>query len=120
VVRDDDLVREILLKIEASQESPLTIDGLGINDWDSKAVGYHLQLLHEAGLIVANFAYADNVVYSALIERLTWDGHEFLNAIRSDTVWAKTKSKITETVGTASIEVVKAVASAVALKALGL
>ena len=120
MVRDNDLVRDILLKIEAAQKSPLVIDDLGITDYDREAIGYHLQLLEEVGYIVANFAYGDNVVQEALIDRLTWDGHEFLDTIRSDSVWAQTKSTVAATVGSASIEVIKAVATAVALRMLGL
>lgn len=120
MIRDDELVREILLRVEASQESPLTIDGLGITDYDRAEIGYHLQLLEEAGYIVAGFAYGDNVVQEALVDRLTWDGHEFLDAIRNETVWAETKSTVAAAVGSASLEVVKAVATAVSLKMMGL
>jgi len=120
MTRDNDLVREILQRIEASQESPLTIDRLGITSHDRVAIGYHLQLLEEAGYVVANFAYGDDAVQEAVVDRLTWAGHEFLDAIRSDTVWAKTKSTIAATVGTASLEVVKAAATAIAMKMMGL
>ncbi len=39
---------------------------------------------------------------------LTWGGHDFLDAIRNDDVWSKTKSTVQEKVGSATFEVVKA------------
>lgn len=52
--------------------------------------------------------------------RLSWPGHEFLNAVRDDTVWVKTKEKIASTVGTASVSVLSQVAGAIARGLLGL
>lgn len=42
---------------------------------------------------------------------MTWDGHEFLDKIREDTVWNKTKDLIKEKGLPMALEVVKNVAT---------
>ena len=51
---------------------------------------------------------------------MTWSGHDMLDAFGNDTVWAKTKTKVSSTVGTASLEIVKAVAEGVTKSMLGI
>ncbi len=43
-------------------------------------------------------------------QRLTWEGHEFLDTVRSDTVWKKTKKVFTEQGISMTFELVKTVA----------
>jgi len=40
-------------------------------------------------------------------KRLTWAGHEFIEAARNDTVWHKTKTLVKEKTGTLTLEVLK-------------
>lgn len=119
VKRDNDLVRDILLRVE-SADGPVELSDLGIDAYAPQEVAYHVELLNEAGYLEAVFAFGDGVTQDAFISRLTWSGHEFLDAVRDDSTWSRTKSTITDAVGSASLEVVKAVATAVALKSLGL
>ena len=46
--------------------------------------------------------------------RLTWQGHEFLDAIRSDAVWQKTKKSFLSQGISMTFDLVKSVASDVA------
>lgn len=92
--RDMDLVRKILLKIEESPEysfiSPFNIEG-----YNEDQISYHIELLDEAGLIKAKeLSTMGN--YSWIPDRLTWEGHEFLEASRDDTRWEKAKKTIIE------------------------
>ncbi|WP_256675456.1 DUF2513 domain-containing protein [Pseudomonas sp. GXM4] len=50
---DKDLVREILLAIEASDKTPDSWINLAIESHSKDEASYHVMLLHEAGLIVA-------------------------------------------------------------------
>ena len=52
-------------------------------------------------------------------QRLTWEGHEFLDSIRSDTVWTKTKKRFTEKGIDMSFDLVKSVAQVMVKAALG-
>ena len=55
-----------------------------------------------------------------LVSRLTWEGHEYLDSVRDPKVWAKVTGKLKEVGGTASIDIVKALAIGFAKEKLGL
>ena len=85
--RDLDLVRKILLDIEAPAAGSghagwARASGEG-NGSEPEALHYHVQLLHDAGLIVAD----ELVPGQWWPERITWEGHEFLDLARDDARW---------------------------------
>jgi len=49
----------------------------------------------------------------AVVAVLTWEEHEFLHAIRSDTVWSKTKQAILDHGGSVSVAMMQQLAQAV-------
>lgn len=108
--RDFDIIRQLLLDIEQSSE----LVSYSYKE-DGEEIIYHLKLLDQAGFIRGS---GDKDGYSVM--RLTWEGHDFLDAIRSDTVWNRTKEKVSKTVGSASLEIIKAVAQGVSKSMLGL
>ena len=55
-----------------------------------------------------------------MIRRLMNPGHDMLAAIRDDTVWNRTKTKVNSTVGSASLEIMKGVAEGITKGLLGL
>jgi len=112
--RDMDLVRAILL---ATEEAPPGRPVTGIDGYDELDYAYNAGLMEQAGLVEAAVVRASGAgPVAARINSLTWGGHDFLDAVRSDSIWAKTKTRVAETVGTASFEVVKAIAVSIALK----
>lgn len=103
--RDMDLIREVLLKVEE-----LPFDGgfheITVEGRTDDEVTYHVMLLHEAGFIEAQ----DLTTLSGICwkpKRLTYSGHEFLDAARSDTVWQKAKAWTQKTTGTLTLEGLK-------------
>ena len=90
--RDMDLVRKILLTIEEEPHghapSELMIDG-----YTEEQVGYHALLMIEGGLAVGEedttFGQSSP---SAVIMRLTWKGHEFIEASRNPAMWDRAKA----------------------------
>ena len=91
--RDMDLIRKLLLKIESSETS--YVDDFTIPDYSQAETDYHVELLISAGLVNSNIhdRTADGR-FHAVADGLSWEGHDFLDAIRSDSVWDKTKSFI--------------------------
>jgi len=90
---DKDLVREILLAVEASTNSPEEGLTLTLEDRTSRDISYHVMLLHEAGLLIghdASFMEDTFPVWKA--KRLTYQGHEFLDTVRDGEVWRRTKA----------------------------
>lgn len=111
--RDMELIRKILFKIEADYVSTalinLTIDGYDFND-----ITYQCKLLYDAGLIDQYTArYCDDTIYVFTVGALTWEGHDFLDKIRQDTIWNKTKETITKKGVPMIIDVIKDVATGI-------
>ena len=113
-----ELVRKILLAIEASPEPELPSQPV-IKGWSDKQVNYHLQLLQEAGYIDAITSRGDNMIDFDLI-RLLWPGYDFLDAARDETVWNKAKETVGSKIASVSLDVLKDVLAAVARQMLGL
>ena len=88
---DKDLVREILLAVEASEEDPLGWIQVDLEGREALEISYHVMLLHEAGLIVGqDLSTYDGLEW--LPKRLTYKGHEFLDTVRDGEVWRRTKA----------------------------
>lgn len=85
---DMDLVRDLLLQIEGLKPYQ---EILQINT-DNLIEAEHLELLIESGLCKGNINYLSNSIPMGHINRLTWEGHQFLETIRDDKVWRNTKS----------------------------
>lgn len=104
--RDMDLVRDILRQVE---EEPYTMNPVKLTfaDRPENEIAYHVLLLDEAGLLEAmDFSSMDGPAWKPV--RLTWEGHEFLEASRDDTRWEKAKAMMQEKAGGMSFEVIKA------------
>ena len=110
--RDIDLVRKLLLYVE-DKTGTNTLDSttLSVQGHDRLEVGYHIRLLADAGLLnyIDGSAMGDDVP-NYLIEGLTWRGHDFVDSIRDNTVWKRTKEAL-KPVGAVSIEVIASVAT---------
>ena len=89
--RDMELIRKLLFAMEDNPRQ-LVVDG-----YDKEVVKYHALLLIEAGLLdgkVSDTLANTSVVPSNIfVNRLTWDGHEFLDNIRKDEIWNTIKSE---------------------------
>ena len=87
--RDMELVRSILFALESSQQNA------AFEGYDDDTVKYHKALVIEAGLADGSSLKSGTgnreVPAAVMLTRLTWSGHEFLDTVRSDTVWVNTK-----------------------------
>jgi len=103
--RDMDLVRSILLELEKS-ESYAGFADIAIEGYSPDDISYHVLLLHEAGLIEAlDLSGGDRPLWIPV--RLTWDGHEFLEASRDNARWKTAKRILAEKGGGLIFEVLK-------------
>ena len=94
--KDMDLVREILIEIEKQYVST-AIYNLKIEGYDVSTIAYHCKLLYEAGLISSyNVSYTSNEIYSFSVGSLTWEGNDYLDKVRDNSVWTKTKDAIAQ------------------------
>lgn len=102
--RDLDLARKILFQIEEHD----WLDA--VEGYSKKEIAYHLSLLEEAGLLTQEI-YSNLYLNDSMLEgnRITWAGHEFLDASRNTSIWEKTKKIALEKTGAMSFEVIKSV-----------
>jgi hypothetical protein len=123
VQRDMDLIRDLLLGIEADSRLDGTNwitpdeheDTFGVIPAHSAdEVAYHLVLLIEAGYVDGK-----TTMDMPIISRLTWQGHEFLDNIRDKNIWHATKERVKGLPGVA-LKIVAAIAEAEVKKRLGL
>jgi len=114
--RDMDLARELLLRIEANDGDPRLLD-LGVNGFEPQVIQEHLHLLKEAGLIEAMESHTRGGD-SYYPTRLTWEGHNFMDAARDETLWKKTRQTISQKFQSVSFDVLKAVLSEIAKNSL--
>ncbi len=91
--RNPDLIRSILLKVEQSKDS-LRINDFSFDGFSPDEVKYHLNLLIEAGYLIGKVQYADDHIFFVHVSRLTWKGHDFVEASRSESIWKKAKEKM--------------------------
>ena len=107
--RDMDLIREILLQVEA-RPTATSIDLVEVPGHEQETISYHVKLLHDAGYLEAydlrtmgpdGFKYAPSALTDA--------GHDFLDAAKNDTIWSKAKAKLEEVGGAAPLDVFKGV-----------
>jgi hypothetical protein len=129
--RDWDLIREQLLAIEEDRDFRTQVVGSVANEpeWEdgqteadylaaradyearSERVFGHLRLLIESGYIdglTVERGLSGEYYYAVFKPRLTMAGHDFLETIRSKTLWEKIKSTATEKSLELSIDVIKA------------
>jgi hypothetical protein len=110
MTRDFDLIRKILLMVE--QVGPGEVIQLPeimekLPGYQMGTIAYHIDLLSKAGLIEGEtHGYP---VAAAVIQNLSWAGHDFLAAARSDTIWNKTMAHLAKAGVSGTVEIVKAV-----------
>jgi hypothetical protein len=65
-------------------------------------VRYHAELAQDAGFIEAEF-----MMDGFIVQRLTYAGHEFLDAAREEKLWNKAKQTVLSNAGTLTVEALK-------------
>lgn len=109
--RDWDLIRKILLQVEALGDTQSQVDGGDIEGSDAENVSYHIHLLIESGLVEGVCSQGLDGPLRCFASALTWEGHEFLDKIRSVGMWNKIKTVAREKGLSLSFDVIKATAT---------
>ena len=103
--RDWELIRQILITVEnAAADDRISDNDLGCSE---ETFHYNAILLSQAGLVQAMILPNLN---TTLIEGLTWEGHEFLDAIRDEATWQLIKQTAAEKSIALSFAAIKAIA----------
>lgn len=129
--RDWDLIRNILIGLEEHEGwlEPYLDENAGWELGDGpefERYCRHVNLLIEAGLIIGvrHQIYSndegDIEEWTHLPVRLTWSGYEFLESIRSESVWHKIKKTSVDKGAALSFEIVKELGLGMIRTAVGL
>ena len=97
--RDFNLVRAILIEAEQPGIRSFSFDG-----YDHGMVQSHLLLLIEAGFLHGSIMREGNGVTHALVDRLTWNGHDLLALMRDPTRWQKAQTSVLDPHGRAHLD----------------
>lgn len=93
--RDMDLIRKLLMQIEALDEFGGSHNNL-LEGYSQAEIGYHAYLLVDSHLAEGcDSSSSDYFVPQFHLTCLTWEGHEFLDAARDETRWRKAKERLT-------------------------
>lgn len=88
MIRDWDLIRAVLVAAESKPPGellrPSEIEG------DFGLVVAHMEMLHDAGYVQANFVRTMQGTSSQIV-KVTLAGHDLLDTLRSDTAWSSIK-----------------------------
>lgn len=112
--RDWDLIRTILLNIENDVEDYEEFVRLsGFEGKSQKVLWDHVEMLIDAQFIKYTERLA--AIYMPQLLKLTFQGHEFLDNMRNDTVWKKVLEKL-KTAKDLSLPAIQAYAANIAAK----
>lgn len=118
--RDMNLIRSMLLAVEAS-DTGWAPDRLTIEGYDPKVVGYHSYLIVQSGLCEGiDITGAESIGPEAVLTKLTWAGHEFLDAARDETRWRKAMSITAKSAGTITIGALTQLLTSLMMQSLGI
>ncbi|MFV1883297.1 MAG: DUF2513 domain-containing protein [Balneola sp.] len=101
--RDFALIKEILLQTEANPK-PNSWIRISLKDFSEDQISYNTKLLHEAGLVEA----IDQSGFGTFLwtpVSLTWEGHDFLDNAKNETVWKRTLALVKDKSGSISFNI---------------
>ena len=104
--RDMDVIRRIALRLRETDDALSALDGVA-----DEAFNYNAQLMIEAGLAdgsaVGSVHGKIGVPLSVCLFRLTWEGHDFADSIKDETLWEKAKEKVVKPTGSWTFGILK-------------
>ncbi len=120
--RDMELIRELMMAIESREDaSECWAEDLEIaGDWNIAQIKYHLQLLVDAKFLEATIKHDNGPNTYILIVRMLWEGHEFLDNARNESIWKEARKTIAEKGGSVAVGVLTQLLSSIAKQQMGL
>lgn len=111
---NQDCVRDLLLYLEENLTlvDHLSVENISLKNYSRDELLYTADKLYEAGYINCIRKIYDTTDLIILVSSITYEGHQFLDNIRDDKVFAKTKSILSK-FKSVSIEIISETASKV-------
>ncbi|MDQ3586036.1 MAG: DUF2513 domain-containing protein [Acidobacteriota bacterium] len=105
--RDMELIRKILINVQNGDLNE------GVKGYDDDTVKYNKALLKDRGLVEAMVHYSsigdkpEDIPDLVIIKKLTWEGHDFIEAIENEGKWKKVKAFLSDAGKDVTIETIK-------------
>ena len=111
---NQDCIRDLLLYLEENLKlnDYLSISNISLKNYSSEELLYTADKLYEADYLKCSRKVYDNTDLMIFVSSITYSGHQFLDNIRDDKVFAKTKS-ILSGFKSVSIDIISETASKV-------
>lgn len=111
--RDMDILRRLLIAIAEGRSD---IEGTSEDE-----IKFHLGLMIEAGILRGHSEWlGQEIPRTVRIEGISWAGHDFLAAIRDETIWNRVKTALSKIGGQAAFDVITALCIATGKQATGI
>ena len=122
--RDMNLIRELLLQLEESP-AEVYISNLEVDGYSDEEIAYNAYLMIDGGLAEGRQSkvtnqMGDSCPVAVTLTNLTWDGHEFFDSIKNDSVWKKILGHVQDKGGSAPFTAIAQLAVLLAKQNLGL
>lgn len=98
--RDMDLIRGLLLKLEALETTPGGFYSLdphseefAIEGYTQDEIEHHLSMIYRAGFVDYGSGSMGSLSGNLHFGDLTWEARDFLDAVREPKVWVETKTR---------------------------
>ncbi|UDL04676.1 DUF2513 domain-containing protein [Marinobacter sp. CA1] len=120
--RDMELVIKVLEFLENRDEISV-VEKLHIDGFDDRVVAYHLRRMFEAGLLDAestNSKTTPDRIITVYPFGLSWEGHEFLDSMRNETVAAQVRQKLGSSLANVPFTIIRELALALGRTQVGL
>ena len=119
---DYNCIRHILLTIESDDSQKLTVSSFCTDEYPPKIISGHIQCLLDTAYIETGMPmlFIGSKYPDFIVNRITMQGHEYLNTVRDNKVWAETLNKIGKSAASVSLEIVKDVAASIIKASLGI
>lgn len=116
MTRNWDIIRKLLTRLESLPNTDASLRLADFPDEQAYEYSYHAELLIEAGLVVGQMSRTIGTGPTEFIlRRLTWEGHEFVDAVQSDTVWEETKETFAAKGLAMTFDLVKSIATEISV-----
>ena len=116
--RDWELIREVLIRLDEKGAQTHALKSEDFGEENRGEIVYQVELLKEAGLVDASIIKTMSEPPDFVAFRLTWNGHELLDAIQDETVWNRTKDSFISKGLSMTFDLVKSVAISIATEIL--
>lgn len=127
---DYNCVRDLLLFLESELELLDTGYGFEFNaiyfddvarnlkKYRKEVIAYTTLKLDEAGYVNVDCEYGDECYHNFTFYGITYEGHQYLDSIKSESIWSKILSKSKEKGLSLTFDVIKALATTLVTSAL--